>query len=125
MDRIDLKKVRPDTRTPDPKMTKEEWQTYFRALRMMVTPIQSRKMFEVKLRMHGKDAYDDLSTEYHGDTIWQCYCKFINGVLHYIRLGEVDYCYFIYQIAELLKYEHDRLRTEWLPSLGCFRVWLE
>lgn len=60
---------------------------------------------------------------YHGMTQYQCYCKFINDVLSVIRAGEVDYCYYIYQIIELLKYEPN-LKTSWLSEFRCFKVWL-
>lgn len=60
---------------------------------------------------------------YHGQTQYQCYCKFINDVLRCVRKHQVDYCYFIYQIKELLKYEPD-LQAKYLEELNCFKVWL-
>ena len=59
---------------------------------------------------------------YHGKTQYQCYCDFINDVLNSIRRGKPDYCYYIYQIAELLKYEHDRLQAVWLEEERCFKL---
>ena len=118
MEKIDLKKVNANQRKPDPNMSPEEWQTYFRALRMMVEPSKLKKLPR-------KENYASEGQVYYGETLWQQYCKFINDVLRFIRSGEEDFCFFIYQIAELLRFEHDRLRTEWIPRLGCFRVWLE
>lgn len=56
------------------------------------------------------------------ETQWIYYSKFINSVLRTIRQGKYDYCYFIFQIIDLLKYEHDNLKVEWLPDYQCFRV---
>lgn len=124
MKRIDLTKVRTDAGAPDPRMTNDEWQTYFRALKMLVEQKKIRRIEDATLQYSDKRHNEELASAYHGDTIWQCYCQFINGILGFIRSGEEDYCYYIYQISDLLKYEHDRLRTEWIPSLQCFRVWL-
>ena len=52
------------------------------------------------------------------------YCSFINDVLVNIRNGQVDYCYYIYQISELLKYEYDNLKTIWSEKQKCFLVYL-
>lgn len=58
---------------------------------------------------------------YHGKTQYQQYCSFINNILRAIRRGEIDYCFYIYQIQDLLKYE-ERLKAVWLQSEGCFRL---
>lgn len=71
-----------------------------------------------------KDAVD-MSYTYHGETMYQRYCDFINGILSTIRAGESDYCFYTYQIAELLRFENIRLRSEWMPRHGCFRVWIQ
>ena len=124
MKRIDLTKVRVDAGAPDPNMTNDEWQTYFRALKMLVEQKRLRRIEDATLLYSDKKYSENLGDAYYGDTIWQCYCQFINGILSFIRAGEEDYCFYIYQISELLKYEHDRLQTEWLPEPKCFRVWL-
>ena len=49
---------------------------------------------------------------YYGKTQYQCYCDFINDILDNIRNGGTDYCFYIYQIADLLKYEHE-LKATW------------
>lgn len=59
---------------------------------------------------------------YHGDTQYQYYCRYINDILWSIRHGKVDYCYYIYQIAELLRFEHDRLQAVYLEQEHCFRL---
>jgi hypothetical protein len=65
-----------------------------------------------------------LYGSYHGKTQYQQYCSFINNILRNIRRGEIDYCFYIYQVAELLKYE-ERLKVVWLQPEGCFRLSLE
>ena len=62
---------------------------------------------------------------YYGKTQYQYYCDFINGILKNIRRGEVDYCFYVYQIEELLKYEHDNLCAKYLDDDECFQVSLK
>jgi len=118
LDKIDLKKVNLNQRQPDSTMTPEQWQTQFRAMRMMVEPAKRKRMVRT-------ENYANEDHVYYGETLWQQYCKFINDILRFIRAGEEDFCFYIYQITELLRFEHERLRTEWIPHLRCFRVWLE
>lgn len=64
--------------------------------------------------------------EYRGDTQYYYYVQGINSILNTIRgkNGESDYCYNLDQIRDLLRFEHDRLQSEWMPDYRCFRVWL-
>ncbi len=105
------------------KNADEEWQAYFYKLRNKIKPSSERQMkttYSVWI-----NGYKDLSYfVYCGDTEWRYYCKFINSILSSIRKGESDYCFHIYQIADLLKFEHDRLEAIWLPEYQCFKVWL-
>ena len=66
-----------------------------------------------------------LYGSYCGKTQYQSYCSFINNMLKNIRHGEIDYCFYIYQVAELLKYEHERLQATWLNFEKCFRLSLK
>lgn len=102
-------------------MTNEEWQTYFTKLRNKIKPISERRMRTTySMWING---YKDISYfEYRGNTEWENYCKFINSILNAIRRGKSDYCFYIYQIADLLKFEHDRLKVIWLPKYQCFKV---
>lgn len=59
---------------------------------------------------------------YHGKTQYQYYCDFINDILSNIRKGGIDYCFYIYQVAELLKYEYDKLQVRYLEKEKCFRL---
>lgn len=51
------------------------------------------------------------------------YDDFLDSVLYAIRHGQIDYCYYIYQIVDLLKYEKN-LQSRWLEKEQQFRVWL-
>ena len=51
------------------------------------------------------------------------YDAFLDSVLYAIRHGQIDYCYYIYQIVDLLKYEKN-LQSRWLEKEQQFRVWL-
>lgn len=110
-------------RTPV-KMTDEEWQEYFNELRGRIKPCSERRMkTSYSIWVNGYKGITYFA--YCGDTEWQYYCKFINSVLSAIRKGEFDYCYHIYQISDLLRFEHDRLKAIWLPEYQCFEVSLE
>ena len=95
----------------------EEWPALFEELKSITKQGKDRKM-----SCYSPTGYWESGNTYTGDTQWQRYCKYINSVLVAIRKGEVDYCYFVYQIQDLLKFEHDRLIAEWLPESQCFQV---
>lgn len=106
------------------EMTDEEWQIYFSKLRDKIKPSSERCLkTSYSIWINGYKSYTYF--KYCGDTEWQYYCKFINSVLNSIRRGESDYCFHLYQISDLLKFEHDRLKAIWLPEYQCFEVSLE
>ena len=109
---------------PLPDLTDEAWQKEF----------QIRKLFLTPYRRHIKKMGGAYSTDvaswneeekgsYLGITNWQSYCQYINSVLSSIRHGQVDYCYYIYQILDLAKFHYDTLRTKYCG--GYWEVWLE
>ena len=51
------------------------------------------------------------------------YKKFISDISNNIKKGNIDYCYYDYQIKELLKYHPFNLQTR--KCNGCIEVWLE
>lgn len=65
-----------------------------------------------------------MPVELDDDSEQNTYNEFINDVLNNIRAGATDYCFYIYQIAELLRYEHNRLKTKYDKGNECFLVWL-
>ena len=102
---------------PPKEYTNQEWLSDFENLKRTVIPAQEDRMRE----------FPDTPSfgSYHGKTQYQNYCSFINNILRNIRRGEVDYCYYIYQIADLLKYEKERLEVQWLQLERCFRISLK
>lgn len=110
---------------PTDSLTDEKWQKEFEIRKSIVTPYKNGKTMKLKGRYSkewGKWNEEKNGT-YHGTTNWQSYCSFINDVLANIRSGQVDYCYYIYQILEILKFHHDDLRTKYCD--GYWEVWLE
>lgn len=105
------------TDRPPKEYTNQQWQSDFEIIKQTVIPAQESKMRVIR------DAPSYGS--YHGKTQYQNYCSFINNVLNNIRCKEVDYCFYIYQIMDLLKYEKERLEVKWLQSERCFRVSLK
>ena len=107
---------------PKGSLTEEQWDAIFG--RLYESTRQSRQKYMLgrseETKFFGAH-YIDSSTD---DGIWERYCQFINDVLRNIRKGETDYCYFVYQIADLLQFEHERLIAKWMPRLKCFCVHL-
>ncbi len=109
---------------PSPSLTDEKWQQEFLLRKMFVTPYRK----EVK-KLGGKFSREsgmwnnETMGEFHGQTNWQSYCSYINDVLNNIRSGQTDYCYYIYQITELLKFHYDTLKTRYCD--GYWEVWLK
>lgn len=109
---------------PESGLTDKEWQEEFAIRKLYVTPY---KQYHTK--MGGRYSQDvrkwneDKNGEYKGATNWQQYCFYINSILSSIRHGEHDYCYYKYQIMDLLKFHHDTLRTRYCD--GYWEVWLE
>ncbi len=104
-------------------MTDEQWQETFSMMQEVVKPKNQRKITNKDVCTHNSKFYK-FTKDNHDEFTWQMYCAFINDILSYIRKGNTDYCFCVYQIAELLQFEHERLRTEWLPQDNCFKVWL-
>ena len=103
------------TKKPPKDYSDSQWQQDFLRIREIIRPSSLNKM-NVVAEPH------NFARTYHGKTQYQYYCDFINNILSNLRRGKVDYCFYVYQISELLKYEHDTLQTEWLPSDGCFKL---
>lgn len=106
-------------KSPPIDYTDDQWQSDFIDLKSKI------KQGSLKLMPTVREVSQTVYQEYHGKTQYQRYCDFINSVLKNIRDGHIDYCFYIYQISELLKYEHDNLKVVWLEAERCFRVFLE
>lgn len=118
-----LQNISLTAKKPDKDITDKEWQEYFNIMKTLIHPTSEKRMTcrTSSILING---YSDNQFTYYGDTQWSKYKEFINSILFAIRHGEYDYCFYIYHIAELLRYEHDNLRTKWLPDDNCFQVWL-
>lgn len=121
----ELQKVSLTAKQPEKDVNDKQWQDYFKVMKVMTKQSNETRMSNktTPILINGYGA--DEQFLYKGDTQWEIYVKFINDVLSNIRRGEFDYCFYIYQIAELLRFEHERLRTMWRPEDKCFQVWLE
>lgn len=108
---------------PGDSLTDKKWQQEFAVHRLHISP-HGKKM----KKMGGR--YSRLSAKpdggeclYCGETNWSRYCSFINSVLDSIRKGERDYCFFKYQIYDILRFHWADLRTRYVD--GYWEVWLE
>ena len=109
---------------PEPGLTDKEWQEELAIRKLYITPYKSRIVKLTCRYARQSHLYDpDVGNEYHGPTNWKQYCDYINSVLSAIRSGERDYCYYKYQIMDLLKFHYDTLRTRYCD--GYWEVWLE
>lgn len=109
---------------PSPDLTDKKWQEEFNTMKYFVTPFPAnvKKLGGAGSRESGKWNHDTQG-RYDGATNWQQYCTYINDVLKNIRLGRVEYCYYAYQIADLLKFHHSDLETKYCEG-GYWEVWL-
>lgn len=109
---------------PSSILTDERWQKEFNIRKLFVNPFdKSIKKLGVQ---HSKESgiwNEETQGAYCGATNWQEYCRYINDVLCNIRAGQVEYCYFIYQILDLLRFHFKDLRTRYCD--GYWEVWLE
>lgn len=110
---------------PPSSLTDEKWQKEFDARKLFITPHKdgSTKKLSGKHSRESGTWNEEINGTYDGCRNWQSYCTYINDVLKNIRSGQVDYCYYIYQIIDLLKFHFDDLRTKYCD--GYWEVWLE
>lgn len=117
-----LKEIKPTRVThgkPVSTLTDKEWQEQFNFMKLYIEP------YKKATRLGGKYSRESgmKVKNYDGITNWQIYCAFINDVLKQIRAGKHEYCYFGYQIIDLLKFHLNDLRTKYCD--GYWEVWLE
>ena len=110
---------------PSSTLTDEKWQKELNIRRLFVVPA-SKDITRLGQNMqYSKETgywNEETMGTYHGATNWQEYCSFINDMLKNIRAGQVDYCYYIYQIMDLLKFHYNDLKTKYCD--GYWMVWL-
>lgn len=109
---------------PTADMTDEKWQREFNIQRMFINPYPSDvTKLKGRYSRESRKWNEETQGTYHGETNWNSYCRYINDVLDNIRCGHVDYCYYIYQILDLLKFHYNTLKTKYCD--GYWEVWLE
>lgn len=121
----DLKTVEAFSRRngmPSNSYTNEKWKEEFEIMKLITIPTSETKMSGKYSRESGFWNEESMGT-YYGATNWQDYCKYINDVLSNIRANQVDYCYYFYQIADLLRFHLNELQTRYCD--GYWEVWLE
>lgn len=99
-----------DTR-PKAELTDESWQVEF----------ELRRKF---IKDHPQDKTRLKTNDFEGLTLNSFYVEFINDSLKELKAGETIYCYYIYQIEELLKFHKNTLKTKYMPMYGCWAAWL-
>lgn len=120
----DLNTVNLSADQPPSDMTNDQWQEYFSKMKLLVKPASGRLMNSRYSPITVNGQRLEKQSSYAGDTQWYYYCQSINTILRAIRKHKHDYCYNVYQITDLLKFEPDRLATKWLPEDRCIEVWL-
>lgn len=109
---------------PTSSMTNEKWQKEFNLRKMFITPHpQEIKKLKGKYSKESGVWSEETQGKYDGCTSWQSYCSYINDILNNIRSGQVDYCYYIYQILDIAKFHYNTLKTKYCD--GYWEVWLE
>lgn len=122
----ELKMISNTNGRPNDLMTNEKWQKEFMIRRFLCKPFPSNiKKLKSKYSIENGTWNEETSGTYRGETNWQRYCSYINDVLKNIEHGEHDYCYFIYQIDDLLKFHKDDLVTKYYKEDKYFEVWLK
>lgn len=109
---------------PTSNLTNEKWQKELNVRKLFVTPYKDGRTKKLTGKHYKESGQwnNEKKGSYDGCTNWQSYCTYINDVLKNIRAGQIDYCYFIYQIMDLLKFHFEDLRTRYRD--GYWEVWL-
>ena len=110
---------------PTDELKNRIWQRIFYQLKNSTTPIVNGEKKYLSIRSFR--AVLDEWGEYEIDrtTDYKRYCLFINETLREIRNGKVCYCYFFYQIGQLLKFHKKDLQTKFNEQGHYWEVWLE
>lgn len=109
---------------PTSDLTDEKWQKEFEIRKIFVQSYKDghTKKLSSKYSKESSIWNEETKGTYYGCTNWQSYCTFINDILRNIRAGQVDYCYYIYQIMDLAKFHFHDLKTKYCD--GYWEVWL-
>lgn len=124
----DLRKMQLISNTdgrPSGSLTDAKWQKELPIRKLFITPYKNGQTKKLCGRLTEETGswHEQNQSHYDGCTTWQTYCTFINDVLKNIRAGQIDYCYYVYQILDLLKFHYEDLRTRYRD--GYWEIWLE
>ena len=109
---------------PTENLNNRIWQKIFYELNNVTIPYIDGEKKRMSLRTARTELDEwgeyemDKTTDYHR------YCMFINQTLREIRSNKVAYCYFYYQIGQLLKF-HKNLHTKFNERGRYWEVWLD
>lgn len=110
---------------PPNYLTNELWQREFKLRKRFLEkyPSKIKKMKVVSIEKTNSD--NEPQSIFYGNTQYQYYCMFINDILKNIRNGGRDFCYFMYQVLELAKFDYGNmeLATQYNND-GYWVVWL-
>lgn len=124
----DLKQMRlyiTEKGRPTLQLTDDIWQKIINQIKINIEPLDNGKNKKMVVRL--SRAIMNEWGEYEEDQTpdWKRYCLFINSVLEDIRAGEISYCFYSYQIAQLLTFHKDTLQTRYDSTEKCWEVWLK
>ena len=108
---------------PRGNMTDSQWEKCFNQLRKMTRQSRHKNIVcRDDLNKYFSKLYNNQELS---DPSLERYSQFINGILKSIRGGKEDYCFYVYQVADLLQFEHEHLKVRWMPAYKCFGVTLD
>lgn len=124
----DLKQMRlyiTEKGRPTLQLTDTVWQQIIKQIKGNIKPLDNGT--NKKMIVRSSRAIMNEWGEYEEDQTpdWKRYCQFINSVLDDIRAGEVSYCYYFYQISQLLAFHKNDLKTRYDESEKHWEVWLD
>lgn len=111
---------------PRKGLTNEKWQREIEIRKTFISPAPvGKKRMGGKFSKESGTWNEETQGIYSGMTNYQQYVSYINSVLKEIESGHIDYCYFIYQITDLLTFHYNTLRTRYVEDGEYWEVWLD
>lgn len=113
---------------PSSTLTDEKWQKEFALRKMFIKPYdKSITRLGSKYSKESGMWNEETQGTYYGTTNYQDVCAHVNDILLNIRAGQIDYCYYIYNVMEIAKFHFTDLKTKYFPcdGNGYWEVWLE
>ncbi len=104
-------------------ITDKQWQKLFCEIRNQTEPTPFKRLTAMKTNPTIVKHSWWLTDNEKQDSQYAHYRNYINDVLSQIRIGKHDFCYHVYQVAELLRFHPDRLKTRLVDNY--IEVWLE